>query len=507
MKYPAPGETDSPVKLKSRYEHFIGGEWTKPIKGQYFKESSPITGEVYAEVAFGTAEDAEAAITAAHKAAPSWGRTSAADRAAVLMKIADRMEENLELLAQVETWGNGKPIRESLAVDLPLAIDHWRYFAAAIRSQESSLAEIDTDTISYNFYEPLGVVAQIIPWNFPLMMACWKLAPALAAGNCSVLKPAEQTPVSIMVLMELIADIVPPGVINILQGFGPEAGKPLASSPRISKVAFTGETATGREILHYTAENIVPATLELGGKSPNIFFQDIFAEDDALADKAMEGFAMFAFNQGEVCTCPSRVLVQKKGYDDFMDKAIKRTEAIKVGNPFDTDTMMGAMISTDQYDKVMKYLNIGKANDKAGLMTGGDRLQLDGALTNGHYIQPTIFAGDNSMKIFQDEIFGPVVSVAQFDTLDDAIGIANDTRYGLCAAVWSRDTNNAYRAARGIQAGRVFTNCYHLYPAHTAFGGYKQSGIGRESHKMMLQSYQHTKNVLVNYNPNAMGFF
>lgn len=506
MLYQSLGEKNSKLSFKSRYEHFIGNEWVKPAKGQYFIETSPINGEAYTEVARGTAEDVERALDAAHAAAKNWGRTSVTERSNLLMKIADRMEQNLELLALVETWGNGKPIRETLAVDLPLAIDHWRYFASVIRAQEGSLAEIDVDTVSYHFYEPLGVVAQIIPWNFPLLMASWKLAPALAAGNCSILKPAEQTPVSVMVLMELIADLLPPGVINILQGFGLEVGKPLASSPRVAKVAFTGETSTGRDILRYTAENIIPATLELGGKSPNVFFADIFSKDDALADKAMEGFAMFAFNQGEVCTAPSRVLVQESAFDGFMEKAIARTQAIKVGNPMDTETMMGAMASAEQYEKVKSYLAVGK-EEGAKLMTGGEVRATEGNLAKGFYIEPTIFVGHNKMRIFQEEIFGPVVSVTTFKDLDEAIDIANDTRYGLCAAVWTRDNNTAYRAARAIQAGRVFTNCYHLYPAHTAFGGYKQSGIGRESHKMMLAHYQQVKNVLVNYSPDAMGFF
>jgi len=506
MRYQPPGSKNSKIAFKSRYEHFIGNEWVKPAKGRYFTETTPITGEAYTEVARGTAEDVETALDAAHGAAKSWGKTSVVERSRLLMKIADRMEQNLELLALAETWGNGKPIRETLAVDLPLSIDHWRYFASVIRAQEGSLAEIDEDTVSYHFYEPLGVVAQIIPWNFPLLMASWKLAPALAAGNCSILKPAEQTPVSVMVLMELIADLLPPGVINILQGYGPEVGKPLASSPRVAKVAFTGETTTGRDILRYTAENLIPATLELGGKSPNVFFADTFSQDDALADKAMEGFTMFAFNQGEVCTCPSRALVQESAFDDFMDKAIARTKKIKIGDPLDTETMMGAMVSNEQYDKVKSYLDIGK-KEGAKVMTGGNVYATEGNLAKGYYIEPTIFVGDNKMRVFQEEIFGPVVGVTTFKNMDEAIQIANDTRYGLCAAVWTRDTNTAYRAARGIQAGRVFTNCYHLYPAHTAFGGYKQSGIGRESHKMMLAHYQQVKNVLVNYSPNAMGFF
>jgi aldehyde dehydrogenase len=506
MKYASPGTKGSLLSFKSRYEHFIGNEWVKPVKGRYFEMASPVTGETYTEVARGTSEDVEAALDAAHAAASGWGRTSVVERANILLKIADRMEQHRELLAVAETWGKGKPIRESLAVDLPLSIDHWRYFASAIRTQEGSLAEIDQDTVSQHFYEPLGVVAQIIPWNFPLLMACWKLAPALAAGNCSVLKPAEQTPVSVMILLELIADLLPPGVVNVVQGFGLEAGKPLASSPRVAKVAFTGEAATGREILKYTAGNIVPATLELGGKSPNVFFEDIFSKDDELADKAMEGFSMYAFNQGEVCTCPSRALVQESAFDGFMHKAIARTKAIKVGDPLDTDTMVGALVSKEQFDKVMSYIDIGKA-EGAKVVAGGDRCFLGGSLSQGLFVSPTILVGDNKMRSFQEEIFGPVVGVTKFKTFDEAIQIANDTTFGLCAAVWTRDHSTAYRAARAIQAGRVFVNCYHQYPAHAAFGGYKQSGIGRESHKMTLHHYQQIKNVLVNYSPQALGFF
>jgi aldehyde dehydrogenase len=504
--YAAPGSDGSPIEFKSRYDHFIGGEWVPPVKGGYFENPTPVTGENFTEIARGTADDVEAALDAAHGAAPGWGRTSAAERANILNKIADKIEDNLELLAVAETWDNGKAVRETLAADMPLAVDHFRYFAGALRAQEGSISQVDDDTVAYHFHEPLGVVAQIIPWNFPILMAVWKLAPALAAGNSIVLKPAEQTPASIHVLMELIADLIPPGVLNIVNGFGVEAGKPLASSNRVAKVAFTGETTTGRLIMQYASENIIPVTLELGGKSPNIFFDDVAAHNDAFYDKALEGFTMFALNQGEVCTCPSRALIQGGIYDQFLSDAKARTEAVKQGNPLDTDTMMGAQASNDQYEKILSYIDIGKA-EGAKVITGGEKADLGGDLSGGYYIQPTIFEGENRMRIFQEEIFGPVVSVAKFDDYADAIKTANDTLYGLGAGVWSRDMNTAYRAGREIQAGRVWTNCYHAYPAHAAFGGYKNSGIGRENHKMMLDHYQQTKNLLVSYSPDKLGFF
>ncbi|WP_404380157.1 aldehyde dehydrogenase [Caenispirillum salinarum] len=492
--------------IRERYENFIGGEWVAPVKGQYFSNISPVNGQPVCEVARSTAEDVEKALDAAHKAFPSWGKTPVAQRAAILNKIADRMEQYLPLLALIETTDNGKPIRETTAADLPLAIDHFRYFAGCIRAQEGTMGEIDGDTVAYHFHEPLGVVGQIIPWNFPILMAAWKIAPALAAGNCVVLKPAEQTPMSIMVVMDIIADILPPGVLNVVNGFGVEAGKPLATSPRIAKVAFTGETTTGRLIMQYASENIIPVTLELGGKSPNVFFADVMNEDDAFFDKALEGFALFALNQGEVCTCPSRVLVQESIYDDFMDRAIKRVQQIKQGSPLDPSTMIGAQASVDQLEKILSYIDIGK-REGAKVLTGGGKAELGGDLDSGFYVQPTVFEGHNKMRIFQEEIFGPVVSVTTFKDEAEALEIANDTLYGLGAGVWSRDMNTAYRMGRGIQAGRVWTNCYHLYPAHAAFGGYKQSGIGRETHKMMLSHYQQTKNLLVSYSPNALGFF
>jgi aldehyde dehydrogenase len=452
------------------------------------------------------ADDIELALDAAHKAAPAWGRAPAAERATILNKIADRMEENLEKLAIIETWDNGKPVRETLAADLPLAIDHFRYFAGCIRAQEGSVAELDHDTVAYHFPEPLGVVGQIIPWNFPILMAAWKVAPALAAGNAVVLKPAEQTPVGILELMKLVGDLLPAGVLNVVNGFGVEAGKPLASSPRVSKVAFTGETTTGRLIMQYASENIVPVSLELGGKSPNVFFKDVLDKDDDFRQKVMEGFAMFALNQGEVCTCPSRALIAKEIYGTFLEEAVERVNKIKLGNPLDTETMIGAQASTDQLEKIMAYIDIGK-QEGADVLTGGKRAEIGGEAEGGYYVEPTILTGDNKMRVFQEEIFGPVVSVTSFEGFEDAIEIANDTLYGLGAGVWSRDTNTAYRAGRAIQAGRVWTNCYHLYPAHAAFGGYKQSGIGRETHKMMLSQYQQTKNLLVSYDPNPMGFF
>lgn len=504
--YAQPGQAGSKVTFRSRYENYIGGEWVPPVRGNYFENPSPVNGKPFCEVARSTAEDIELALDAAHTAKQAWGKTSAAERSSVLNKIADRMEANLETLAVAETWDNGKPVRESLAADLPLAIDHFRYFAGAIRAQEGAISEINENTVAYHFHEPLGVVGQIIPWNFPILMATWKLAPALAAGNCVVLKPAEQTPASVMVLMELIGDLLPPGVVNVVNGFGVEAGKPLASNPRIAKIAFTGETTTGRLIMQYASENIIPVTLELGGKSPNIFFDDVFAEQDAFAEKAVEGFTMFALNQGEVCTCPSRALVQSSFYSDFMDLAVARTKAIRQGNPLDTDTMIGAQASTDQLEKILSYLDIGK-QEGAQVLTGGERNFLEGDLADGYYVHPTIFAGNNKMRIFQEEIFGPVVSVAQFSDFADALATANDTLYGLGAGLWTRDVNRAYRLGRGIQAGRVWINCYHEYPAHAAFGGYKQSGIGRENHKMMLSHYQLTKNLLVSYSPNPTGLF
>ncbi|HET6502295.1 MAG TPA: aldehyde dehydrogenase [Amycolatopsis sp.] len=505
-RYAAPGETGSVVSYQARYDHFIGGEYVPPVKGGYFENPTPITGKTFTEVARGTAEDVDRAVTAAEGAAGAWGRTSAAERAAVLTRIADRMEQNLEALAVAESWENGKPVRETLAADLPLAIDHFRYFAGALRAQEGAISQIDADTVAYHFHEPLGVVGQIIPWNFPILMATWKLAPALAAGNTVVLKPAEQTPASIHVLLGLIADLLPAGVLNVVNGFGVEAGKPLAQHPRIRKVAFTGETTTGRLIMQYASENIIPVTLELGGKSPNIFFADVAAANDAFYDKAQEGFAMFALNQGEVCTCPSRALIQSSIYERFVGDAVSRVERIKQGHPLDTGTMIGAQASNDQFEKILSYIDIGR-QEGAKVLTGGVPADLGGELSGGYYVQPTVFEGDNKMRIFQEEIFGPVVSVTRFDDYDDAIKTANDTLYGLGAGVWSRDGGTAYRAGRDIQAGRVWTNCYHAYPAHAAFGGYKQSGIGRETHKMMLDHYQQTKNLLVSYSPDAQGFF
>ncbi|WP_017600759.1 acetaldehyde dehydrogenase ExaC [Nocardiopsis lucentensis] len=504
--YTPPGEPGSVVEYAPRYENWIGGEWVRPVKGRYFENPTPVTGRTFTEIARSGAEDVELALDAAHGAAPAWGRTSAAERALVLNRIADRVEENLERLAVAESWENGKPVRECLAADLPLAVDHFRYFAGAIRAQEGHTSQIDEDTVAYHFQEPLGVVGQIIPWNFPLLMATWKLAPALAAGNAVVLKPAEQTPASILLLVELIADLLPPGVVNVVNGFGAEAGRPLASSPRVRKVAFTGETTTGRLIMQYASENLIPVTLELGGKSPNLFFADVADRADAFYDKALEGFTLFALNQGEVCTCPSRALVQGSVYDRFLGDALERVGAIVQGNPLDTGTMVGAQASNDQLEKILSYIDIG-VQEGAKVLAGGGRADLGGDLSGGYYVEPTVFEGRNDMRIFQEEIFGPVVSVTRFDDYADAIKTANDTLYGLGAGVWSRDGNTAYRAGRDIQAGRVWVNNYHAYPAHAAFGGYKQSGIGRENHRMMLDHYQQTKNLLVSYSDSALGLF
>jgi len=500
-----PGTQESPVKYKDKYDNFIGGKWVAPKSGKYFDNISPVTGHPYCQVAQSDGADIDAALDAAHAAKDAWGKTSTTERSNILLKIADRMEANLEYLAIAECWENGKAVRETINADLPLAIDHFRYFAGAIRAQEGTIAEIDDDTVAYHFHEPLGVVGQIIPWNFPILMATWKLAPALAAGNCVVLKPAEQTPVSILLVAELIQDLLPPGVLNIVNGFGVEAGKPLASSSRVAKIAFTGETTTGRLIMQYASENLIPVTLELGGKSPNIFMADVMDHDDDFLDKALEGLTMFALNQGEVCTCPSRALIQESIYDAFMEKCLARIEAITSGSPLDPNTMIGAQASNDQFEKIMSYMEIGRSEGAEVLIGGGPR-KVDG-FEDGYYVEPTVFKGHNKMRIFQEEIFGPVLSVTTFKDEAEALEIANDTLYGLGAGVWSRNINTAYRLGRGIQAGRVWTNCYHAYPAHAAFGGYKSSGIGRETHKMMLDHYQQTKNLLVSYSPHKLGFF
>ncbi len=504
--YAAPGTPGAKHAFKARYDNFIGGKFVPPVDGQYFDVITPITGKPYTQAARSTAADIELALDAAHAAKDKWAATPAAERANILLKIADRVEANLELLAYAETVDNGKAIRETLNADIPLTADHFRYFAGCLRAQEGSLTEVDGNTIAYHFHEPLGVVGQIIPWNFPILMAAWKLAPALGAGNCVVLKPAESTPVSILILAELIADLLPAGVLNIVNGYGREAGMPLATSKRIAKIAFTGSTATGRVIAQAAATNLIPATLELGGKSPNIFFEDIADADDAFFDKAVEGLVLFAFNQGEVCTCPSRALIQESIYDKFIERVLKRVAAIKQGSPLDTGSMMGAQASAMQMDKILSYMEVGK-QEGAQVLIGGGKAEMAGDLAGGYYIQPTLFKGNNTMRVFREEIFGPVLAVTTFKDEAEALAIANDTPYGLGAGVWSRDGSRAYRMGRAIQAGRVWTNCYHAYPAGAAFGGYKESGIGRETHKAMLDHYQQTKNLLVSYSPNALGFF
>ena len=508
MLYPYPNTEDSTVKFREKYDNFINGEWTPPVDGEYFENTSPIDGKTICQVARSKAADIEKALDAAYAAKDAWGKTSVTERSNLLLKIADSIEANLENIAIAECYENGKPVRETLAADIPLAIDHLRYFAGVIRAQEGGISQIDDDTVAYHFHEPLGVVGQIIPWNFPILMAIWKIAPALAAGNCVILKPAEQTPASVLYMLDLIgvADILPKGVLNVVSGFGVEAGKPLASNPRINKISFTGETTTGRLIMQYASENIIPVTLELGGKSPNVFFADVMDEDDDFLDKAVEGLVLFAFNQGEVCTCPSRALVHESIYDEFIKRCVARVKAIKLGNPLDTDTMVGAQASSDQLEKILSYLDIGK-KEGAKVLVGGEQAKYDDEMAGGYYVQPTIFEGTNDMRVFQEEIFGPVLAVTTFKDDEEAMTIANDTLYGLGAGVWTRNGNRAYRFGRGIKAGRVWTNCYHHYPAHAAFGGYKQSGMGRENHLMMLAHYQQTKNLLVSYSNNAMGFF
>ncbi len=504
--YAAPGQHDSPVELKSRYENFIGGRWVPPVHGDYADNPTPATGEAFTEVPRSTVEDVELALDAAHAAKTAWGEMSTTERSKVMNKIADAIEEHVEMLAVAESWENGKPVRETLAADIPLAADHFRYFASVIRGEEGSISEIDRNTMAYHFREPLGVVGQIIPFNFPLLMAAWKLAPALAAGNCTVIKPASPTPWSILKLAELIEEIVPPGVLNIVNGPGAEIGMALATSKRIAKIAFTGETVTGRLIMQYAAQNIIPSTTELGGKSPNIFFADVMAEDDAFLDKAIEGLVLYAFNKGEVCTCPSRALIEESIYEPFMKRCLERIAMIRQGHPLDIATQIGAQVSIAQLDKIESYVKIG-LEEGAELLIGGERNHLEGELEGGYYYKPTVFKGHNKMRIFQEEIFGPVLAVTTFKNEQEALEIANDTPYGLGAGVWTRDTSKAFRMGRGIQAGRVWTNCYHLYPAHAAFGGYKSSGVGRENHKMMLDHYTQTKCQLVSYDPNPLGFF
>lgn len=506
MIYANPGQPGAVVSFKKQYGNFIGGEFVAPVNGKYIDNVSPVNGEVFCQVARSDAADIEKALDAAHAAADAWGKTAVAERSNVLLRIADRMEQNLELLAVAETWDNGKAVRETLAADIPLAIDHFRYFAGCLRAQEGSMAELDETTVSYHVHEPLGVVGQIIPWNFPILMAAWKLGPALAAGNCVVMKPAEQTPASILVLMELIGDLLPPGVVNIVNGLGEEAGQALATSTRIAKLAFTGSTPVGQHILRCAAESLIPSTVELGGKSPNVYFEDVTQQEDDYLSKAVEGMVLAFFNQGEVCTCPSRALVQESIYDEFIAKVIERAKTIKRGNPLDTDVQVGAQASKEQYDRIMSYIDIGK-NEGAEVLIGGAAESLEGDLKTGYYIQPTVFKGNNKMRVFQEEIFGPVISVTTFKDEAEALAIANDTEFGLGAGVWTRDMNRAYRMGRSIQAGRVWTNCYHAYPAHAAFGGYKKSGIGRETHKVALEHYQQTKNLLVSYSTSPLGFF
>ncbi len=506
MIYAQPGTSGAVISFKPRYGNFIAGEFVPPVKGEYFVNTSPVNGEVIAEFPRSGTEDVNLALDAAHAAADAWGKTSVQDRAMILLKIADRIEANLEQLAVAETWDNGKAVRETLNADVPLAADHFRYFAGCIRAQEGSAAEINEHTAAYHFHEPLGVVGQIIPWNFPLLMAAWKLAPALAAGNCVVLKPAEQTPLSIMVFAEIIGDLLPPGVLNIVQGFGKEAGQALATSTRIAKIAFTGSTPVGSHIMRCAAENIIPSTVELGGKSPNIFFEDIMQAEPAFIEKAAEGLVLAFFNQGEVCTCPSRAVIQESIFEPFMEVVMKKIQQIKRGNPLDTETMVGAQASEQQFDKILSYMEVAR-QEGGQILTGGAAEKLEGSLSTGYYVQPTLIKGHNKMRVFQEEIFGPVVGVATFKDEAEALAIANDTEFGLGAGVWTRDINRAYRMGRGIKAGRVWTNCYHLYPAHAAFGGYKKSGVGRETHKMMLDHYQQTKNLLISYDINPLGFF
>lgn len=506
MIYAKPGTEGAPFTFKSRYDNFIGGKWVAPVNGRYFDNPSPVDGSTICEVARSDSADIELALDAAHQAQATWGQTAAAERSNMLLKIADRIEQNLETLAYVETWENGKAIRETINADLPLCVDHFRYFAGVLRAQEGSIGQLDQHTTAYHFHEPIGVVGQIIPWNFPLLMAAWKLAPALAAGCSVVLKPAEQTPSSIMVLMGMVGDLIPAGVVNVVNGMGEEAGQALASSNRINKLAFTGSTEIGQHIMRCGAESLIPVTLELGGKSPNVYFADVMDQTDEFFDKCLEGLLLGFFNQGEVCTCPSRALVEESIYPQFIEKILERAKLIKQGDPLDTDTQVGAQVSKAQFDRIMSYMEIAK-KEGAQFLMGGEQSQMPESLAQGFYVQPTLLKGNNDMRVFQEEIFGPTLGITTFKDEAEALQIANDTSYGLGAGVWTRDQNRAYRMGRGIEAGRVWINCYHLYPAHAAFGGYKKSGIGRETHLKALNNYQQTKNLLISYDPNPLGFF
>jgi len=506
MIYKLPGNANPDTKFKSRFENYIGGEWIAPVQGLYFNNLSPVNGEILCEAPRSSQADIDLALDKCEDVMPTWSKSSVTERSNILLKIADRIEENIEELAVAETWENGKPIRESLNADLPLVIDQFRYFAGCVRAQESGMSEIDSNTLSYHLKEPVGIVGQIIPWNFPLLMAAWKLAPAIASGCCSILKPAEQTPCTVLILMSLIGDLLPPGVVNVVNGYGDEVGRALASSSRINKLAFTGSTEVGASILSCAAQSIIPCTVELGGKSPNIFMEDVMSQGESYINKAVEGVLMAFLNQGEVCTCPSRALIQSSIYDDLMDRVLDRANKIKQGNPLDTDTMVGAQVSSEQLDKVMGYMHVA-CNEGAKVLLGGQTATVPENLANGYYVQPTILEGKNSMQVFQEEIFGPTLAVTSFDSVEEALEIANDTVYGLGAGVWTRDMNQARFLAKGIEAGRIWVNCYHLYPAHTAFGGYKKSGVGRECHGMSLDNYQQTKSVVVSYDESPMGFF
>lgn len=491
----------SEVKLQHKYQLFIGGKWKDASDGGTFKTISPADGKVLAECAQATREDVDEAVKAAWKAFAAWKNTSVNERAAVLNRIADMIDANTENLAMVESLDNGKPIRETMAVDIPMAAQHFRYFAGCIMADEGSANILGTDTLSLILREPIGVVGQIVPWNFPFLMAAWKLAPVLASGCCTVFKPSSVTPLSVLELARLIQDVVPAGVFNVITGSGSRSGQYMLEHDGFRKLAFTGSTEVGRDVAMAAAKRLIPATLELGGKSANIFFEDCDWE------MAMDGLQMgILFNQGQVCCAGSRVFVQESIYDKFVEEAVKRFNAVKVGMPWEKDTQMGAQINEHQVQHILEYIEIGK-KEGARVACGGERAA-EGDLAKGAFMQPTLLVDvDNHMRVAQEEIFGPVACVIKFRDEAEVIEMANDNPYGLGGAVWTRDINRAIRVARGIETGRMWVNTYNAIPEGAPFGGYKQSGIGRETHKIMLEHYTQMKNIMINLSELPTGFY
>lgn len=489
------------ANLDARYDLYINGQWVPASDGKVFTAYNPATGEKLAECAEATKEDVDAAVNAAWAAFPAWRDMGIAERAGILEKIADIIDENAELLATIESMDNGKPIRETMAIDVPYSSDHFRYFAGAIRVEEGKASVLDGNMMSLILREPIGVVGQIVPWNFPFLMAAWKLAPALAAGNCIVFKPSSTTSLSVLTLVKLIGHLLPPGVLNVVTGGGSRSGQYMLDHPGFRKLAFTGSTEVGLDVAKAAADKLIPATLELGGKSANIYF------DDCKWDMAIDGLQLgILFNQGQVCCAGSRVFVQEGIYDKFVEAAVKAFNNVNVGDPLDPNTQMGAQVDQGQLRKIMSYVNLAK-EEGATIACGGEPYT-DGACANGSFMKPTLIVNaTNDMRVAQEEIFGPVAVVIKFKTEEEVIAMANDSVYGLGGAVWTRDINRAIRVARGVETGRMWVNTYNQIPSGAPFGGYKQSGIGRETHKVILEHYTQQKNIMINLNETPSGFY